>query len=84
MKKFIFNTGVRVYDHNPPVPIMPGQELSSNGVKVIPFYCEDVPDNAIFKYASDSETLADDYPNVIRREIHHSVLNSKYAYFIIP
>lgn len=82
MKKFTFNTGVRPFDHHPParMAFMKGFEDSGNGVYVIPFYCEGVPDGVTFKFACDDP---DFYPeaNYIVREIHDSALLSKYAYF---
>ena len=79
MKTFRFNTGVKPYAHNPPVHIMPGHLVDGNGVMVIPFDCEDVPDGAIFMYACDHLSSMPD--SVIVREIHNSALLSKYAYF---
>lgn len=83
MRRFQFNTGVRPFDHSPPagMAFMKGFEDSGNGVYVIPFYCEDVPDNATFKHASDN--FEEDTENSICREIHNSALLSKYAHFII-
>lgn len=83
MKKFVFSTGVRPFDHNPPagMAFMKGFEDSGNGVYVIPFYCENVPDNARFKYASDH--FKEDTEDSICREIHNSALISKYAHFNI-
>ena len=83
MKKFTFNTGVKPFNFNPPagMAFMKGFEDSGNGVYVIPFYCKDVPDNAIFKYSSD--IFEEDTNESICREIFNSVLMSKYAHFII-
>lgn len=85
MKTFHFNTGVRPFDHNPPAGMayMKGFKDSGNGVYVIPFDCEDVPDGAAFKFACDYPDL---YPEAgyIVREIHNSALLSKYAYFTKP
>jgi hypothetical protein len=84
MKTFYFNTGVRIYDHNPPVPLCKGQISSPNGVKIIPFDCDDVPDNATFRFACDNPNLKEaSYAHIIVREIHNSTLISKYAYFNI-
>ncbi len=80
MQKFQFNTGVRYSDYP---YLVEGQELSGD-VKVIPFYCEDVPERASFKYACDDPDLHPDDPNIIVREIYNSKLISKYAYFILP
>lgn len=80
MKKFIFNTGVKPFNHNPPagMAFMKGFE---DGVYVIPFYFKNVPNNAVFKYASDE--FKEDSKECICREIHNSSLISKYAHFII-
>ena len=83
MKRFQFNTGIKPFDHNPPAVMvfMDGFEDSGNGVYVIPFYCEDVPYNASFRYASDD--FKEDTEESICREIHNSKLISKYAHFIL-
>lgn len=82
MKTFHFNTGVKPFNHTPPagMAFMKGFIDSGNGVYVIPFDCEDVPDGATFKFACDNPNL---YPGsgYIVREIHNSTLVSKYAYF---
>jgi hypothetical protein len=79
MKTFYFNTGVTIGS------LSKGQIWSSNGVKVIPFDCEDVPDNAIFLHACDTDTFPPNCPHIIKREIHNSSLRSKFAFFrIIP
>jgi hypothetical protein len=79
-KTFIFNTGVSVYKHSPSVTVVPGNYVNSNGSLVIPFECTDVPDGAIFKFASHFPNL---YPNAgyIVRPIVGGNLLSKYAYF---
>ena len=76
MKTFIFNTGVK----NPKV-LMKGHKLAPNGVMVIPFDCDNVPDNATFKFAADYPELAKN--GIICREIQNSALISKYAFFQI-
>ena len=83
MKRFQFNTGVKPFDFDPPAGIafMEGYENSGNGVYVIPFYCKDVPDNAIFEHTCDK--FIEDTDEIICREIHNSALISKYAHFII-
>lgn len=83
LRRFQFNTGVRPFDHTPPagMAFMKGFEDSGNGVYVIPFYCEDVSDNAILKYAADQPMPGDEH--LLKREIHDSVLISKYAFFKI-
>lgn len=86
MKTFYFNTGVRPFDHNPPagMAFMKGFKDSGNGVYVIPFEVEDVPDDATFIGACDNpEYMKGD--NIIYREIQPgSRLVSKYAFFLIP
>jgi hypothetical protein len=87
MKKFFFNTGVKpgiplneIHRKNSiAVPLCTGQ-VWLNGTKQIPFECEDVPDNAVFKFASDCPNADEGF---IVREIHNSSLISKYAHFII-
>lgn len=83
MKRFTFNTGVKPFYFNPPagMAFMKGFEDSGNGVYVIPFYCNDVPDSASFKYASDH--FEKDTETTICREIYNSAIVSKYAHFII-
>lgn len=81
--QYQFNTGVRPFDHYPPagMAFMKGFRDSGNGVYVIPFECEKVPNNYKFFMACD----VNDYnlsENVIVREIlSGSAMNSKYAYF---
>ena len=84
MKTFYFNTGVRPFDHNPPagMAFMKGFKDSGNGVYVIPFDCEDVPDNAIFQYACDHVIPGDEH--LLKREMFNTALVSKYAFFLIP
>jgi len=48
MKTFYFNTGVRPYEHNPPVKLGKGEVLKG-GVIQVPFDCEDVPDRCGFQ-----------------------------------
>lgn len=80
LKTFYFNTGVKIQDN----PHIKGGIDSGNGTVVIPFDCEDVPENATFKYACDNPKLIEGDDKVIVREIKNSQLLSKYAYFIIP
>jgi hypothetical protein len=77
MGTFYFNTGVSIRSGS---PLCKGQVWSSNGVKLIPFECTDVPDDVTFKFACDNPNL---YPNsgFLVREIHNSTLVSKFAYF---
>ena len=78
MKTFYFDTGVKPYNHTPPVPIMPGNVV--RGTLQIPFDCEDVPDKAVFLYACDAENASLD-KNVICREMKNTNMCSKFAYF---
>lgn len=85
LKEYVFNTGVRPFDHNPPAAMafMPGFRDSGNGVYVIPFQCEEVPENAKLQYTTD--TFFEETPGFIRREIVESIaIKSKYAYFVAP
>lgn len=78
MKTFYFDTGVRPYDHTPPVKVKQGQVL--RGTIQIPFDCEGVPEGYTFCFACDNK----DVPNsehLFVAEIHNSVLASKYAFF---
>ena len=79
MREFFFNTGVKCSEPN-------AIKGLCRGTKVIPFYCEDVPENAIFQFASDSSPVKD---GMIRVEIvktrkYPNNLLSKYAYFLVP
>lgn len=82
IKEYIFSTGVRPFDHNPPagMAFMKGFRDSGNGVYVIPFTCEEVPKDFHFKYASD--VLEEETETKIRREILTGAMVSKYAYFL--
>jgi hypothetical protein len=83
MKTFYFNTGVQPYKHNPPVKLSPGHVMRG-GTMQIPFDCDDVPDNAIFKFACDNPKLKEsEYPNWIVREMFNTAMVSKYAYFLV-
>jgi len=91
---FYFNTGVRPYEHTPPVPIMKWMVLRG-GVIQIPFECEDVPDGAIFKFASSNLDFhkQDIQAGLIVRQIlqsdnapegYASGLCSTHAFFMLP
>lgn len=84
LKEYTFNTGVRPFDHNPPAGIafMKGFRDSGNGVYVIPFHCEEVPDNAKLEYAADNPMPGTEH--YIKREMFNTVLKSKYAFFKVP
>lgn len=77
MKTFYFDTGVKPGFG---AVVMPGYIV--RGTIQIPFDCENVPKNAIFKYACDNDTPP--HPNMISRKIYNSSLLSKYAIFLIP
>ena len=84
MNTFYFNTGVKRYGHVPLVTLSKGQIWSDNGVKLIPFDCEDVPANAEFRFACSNPNLPEaTLPCYLVREIHNSSLVSKYAYFFV-
>ena len=74
MKTFYFNTGVKISVN----PHIKGGVDSGNGIVVIPFQCDDVPDNAIFLHACDNPNPANE--RIIVREIKGE-LHSKYAHF---
>lgn len=81
IKEYVFNTGVKPFDHNPPAAMafMKGFRDSGNGVYVIPFTCEEVPNN--FKLEMATDNMIEENENLIRREILSGNLISKYAYF---
>ena len=43
LQEFHFSTGVKPYSHVPAVPVGKHEFVDGNGVKIIRFYCEDVP-----------------------------------------
>lgn len=79
MKTFYFNTGVKP-ENRQGVGLCPGQIW--RGTLQIPFDCDDVPDNAVFQFASDQTAPGDEH--LIRREMHNTTMVSKYAFFQIP
>lgn len=83
MKTYYCNTGVKPFNHNPPagMAFMKGFKDSGNGVYVIPFDCEEVPKGAKLMYIADKAMPNDEH--LIKREIHNSVMMSKYAFFSI-
>lgn len=85
LQEFRFNTGVKVYNFCPLVPCVGEYQIvDENGVKIILFYCTDVPKNATFLFACDNPNLQESKANnVIVREIIKGGLCSKYAYFRI-
>ena len=79
IREFQFNTGVKL-ENNRMGPLK--GRLAPNGVWVIPFECDDVPEGATFEFACDSLPVREGF---IRREIKPgSGLLSKYAYFRLP
>lgn len=85
LREFWFNTGVRVFAHDKPVPCSGEFEfVGEHGVKQIKFFCENVPQNARFMYACDNpDNVSARTPGVIVRPIVKGGLASKYAYFKI-
>lgn len=86
-QKFLFNTGVNVYkmeyaDKGKPKYYDPTDEII-NGVRHIPFYCNDVPEGATFVFACDYLDHPD-AKNMIVREIVAGNIISKYAFFKKP
>jgi len=83
LKRFLFQTGVQVYKlTNPTYRHREGNLVQPNGVLAIPFFCEDVPENATFVYACDHVIPGDEH--LLKREIHNSNMISKYAFFKVP
>ena len=87
LKTYRFNTGVKYSDS--PV-LIDGMIVSSNGVKVIPFECEEVPEGYKFHSSCDNPDLLEkakalfskDADYVIREVVNNSfAMRSKYAYF---
>lgn len=83
-RTFYFDTGVIPnYSANPPIKPF-GKQVVMRTIKV-PFDCENVPKNAIFKFGCDNDKLPGySEPHYIVREITNSDLISKFAYFQIP
>lgn len=84
MQRFTFNTGVLQKDYP---SLTDGQEWApaqgGGFVKVIPFYCKDVPRGAVYLFSCNYDYLHKDNPNIIVREIYNSSMLSKFAYFEI-
>lgn len=84
LQEFHFSTGVKPYSHIPAVPVGKHEFVDGNGVKIIRFYCEDVPQGAQFQFASPYSNCKEaTYEHWIVREIVDGGLASKYAYFYI-
>ena len=78
MKKFYFNTGVRPENG---IGLYADQEWI-NGVKQIPFYVKDIPDNAQFVFAADNPNLPEaKQDSFIVRKMYNTSMVSDYAYF---
>jgi len=82
VKTFYFNTGVTPQNGTPdnPIPLMEGQ-IWRGGTKQIPFQCEDVPDGAVFKFASPYPDVQGHENYIVREILEGSAMMSKYAYF---
>lgn len=79
---FYFNTGVKPYSlGSPKYHIEKGNVIDANGVMLIPFVCEDVPEGAQFAFACDNPNLPDYSGSHIVRPILEGGLLSKFAYF---
>jgi len=81
-RTFYFDTGVRPENCD---GILSRGQVWREGVKKIPFDCDDVPEGSLFMFGTPYNDLpvASAY-NVIVRETHNTSLCSKYAYFRIP
>lgn len=83
-RTFYFNTGVKPENN----PHLWGRQVWKNGTKQIPFTCEDVPENATFKFACDNDELPESkLPNFLVRKIldaGEGGMVSKFAYFQMP
>lgn len=67
LQEFHFSTGVKPYSHVPAVPVGKHEFVDGNGVKIIRFYCEDVPQGAQFQFASP-------YPNCKEAAYEHWIV----------
>ena len=77
MKTFYFNTGVK-----PENRTHLAKGAVWRGTMQFPFDCEDVPDGAVFQFASDQTAPGDEH--LLRREMHNTTMVSKYAFFKLP
>ena len=78
MKTFYFNTGIEYHPQRP----LAEKAIWRGGTMQFPFDCEDVPNDAVFKFLSDETAPGDEY--LLRREIHNTGMLSKYAFFKLP
>jgi hypothetical protein len=85
MQTYYFNTGVEPHKViNFPYDYHKEKGNVIRGTLLIPFDCEDVPENARFLFATDVEDMnvLNLNPDItIKREIHNSNMVSKYVYF---
>lgn len=79
-KTFYFSTGVKMTTST---YLAKGDIWSPNFVRLIPFECENVPDNASFAFACDNPTLPNHEGFIVAPIVGGNLL-SKYAYFKPP
>ena len=81
MKTFYFNTGVKAYNSS----YMAKNDIRNcHGERLIPFDCDNVPENATLKYLCDNPDLEQYGANMIIKELFNTTMCSKYAYFFTP
>jgi hypothetical protein len=80
LKTFYFNTGVNVWATR--AYYAPTDRIDSNGVRSIPFTCENVPEGAEFVFAAPTDTVPTQ-KDVKPFTIVSGGLLSKFAYFRI-
>ena len=83
IKEYWANTGVKPFDYDPPagMAFLDGFINSGNGVYVIPFTCEEVPENYKFEMACDITNYPNTEDYLVREIVSSTRLKSKYAYF---
>lgn len=82
LQEFHFSTGVLPYSFSFFRPLTNDEYIDNNGVLIIKFYCEDVPEGYNFKFGAVSDNCPEaKSPNWIVRPIVGGGLLSKYAYF---
>lgn len=83
IKEYVFNTGVRPFDFDPPagMAFMKGFRNSGNGVYGIPFECEEVPNGYIPTICCDTKEYPNTNDNLVREIKLGSALKGKYVYF---
>lgn len=84
LKEYVFDTGVKPFSFDPPAAMasLPGYRDSGNGVYVVPFTCEEVPEEYKFEFASDFPDIKPNENYIVREIVGKTALLSKYAYFI--